>query len=106
MVKIQICWKSKCECSDEHYALNIESLMVVIKSYYNFRDRLHINSIQGAVLNSSTGISMNTFPSKVHNDACACYDTIMNDLSKQGYEIKFVSTMLEKYFIVHLQKKF
>jgi hypothetical protein len=97
------CWKTKCECNDEHYALNIESLVVVVQSYYDSREKLHIKSIQGAVLNFS---NTNKLSSKIHDDMCACYDTIMNDLSKQGYEIKFVNTIVEKYFIVHLQKKF
>lgn len=95
------CWKTKCECNDKHYALHIESLVVVVQSYYDSHEKLHIKSIQGAVLNAS---STNKLSSKIHNDTCACYDTIMHDLSKQGYEIKSVNTMVEKYFIIHLQK--
>jgi hypothetical protein len=102
MVKTRICWKNDCKCGDEHYTLRIESLVVVIQSYYDSSEKLHIKSIQGAVLNSS---STNKLSSKVHDDMCACYDTVMNDLSKQEYEIKFVNTILEKYIIIHLQKK-
>jgi hypothetical protein len=103
-----ICWKyvdDECDhCDNQHYKLNIHSLIVVIKSHYDYHDTIHVNSIQGATLDSLDGVSMCTFPSKIHDEKCLCHNTIMTILTKKGYEIKFVNTILEKYIIVHLQK--
>jgi hypothetical protein len=106
MTKLKICWdylNGKCShCDNEHYLLDFHSSVVVIKAHYDSRDAIHISAIQGATLD---GASIHSLSSKIHDDKCSCYDTMMTKLTRCGYEIKFVNMIVEKHLIVHLQKK-
>jgi hypothetical protein len=62
--------------------------MVVAQSCIDFRYKTLYQKHSRLSINSS---ALNKLTLKVHNDTCACYDDIMNDLSIQRYEVNFVN---------------